>query len=115
MVRNGKKQNKGAIMHFQKLLSKNNILYTLILFMLIVIGFQQWQIYNLKRDFSYLDNSRELTKLSTDIENLKYKYDDHESSLNNLSADISDLNKKIDDIRISLMVGLPSRHSTYKN
>lgn len=102
-------------MHFQKLLSKNNILYTLILLMLIVIGFQQWQIYNLKRDFSYLDNSRELTKLSADIENLKYKYDDHESSLNNLSADISDLNKKIDDIRISLMVGIPSRHSTYKN
>lgn len=65
-------------MHFQKLLSKSNILYTL-------------------------------------IENLKYKYDDHESSLNNLSADISDLNKKIDDARISLMVGLPSRHSTYKN
>ena len=102
-------------MHFQKLLSKNNILYTLILLMLIVIGFQQWQIYNLKREFSYLDNSRELSKLSTDIENLKYKYDDHESSLNNLAADISDLNKKIDDIRISLMVGLPSRNSIYRN
>ena len=67
-------------MHFQKLLSKNNTLYTLILLMLIVIGFQQWQIYNLKREFSYLDNSRELSKLSTDIENLKNKYDDHESS-----------------------------------
>lgn len=102
-------------MHFQKLLSKNNTLYTLILLMLIVIGFQQWQIYNLKREFSYLDNSRELSKLSTDIENLKYKYDDHESSLNNLAADISDLNKKINDIRISLMVGLPSRNSIYKN
>lgn len=38
-------------MHFQKLLSKSNILYTLILLMLILIGFQQWQIYNLKRDF----------------------------------------------------------------
>lgn len=102
-------------MHFQKLLSKNNTLYTLILLMLIVIGFQQWQIYNLKRDFSYLDNSRELMKLSTDIESLKYQYDEHDSSLNSLSSDISDLNKKIDDIRISLMVGLPSRHSTYKN
>lgn len=102
-------------MHFQKLLSKNNILYTLILLMLIVIGFQQWQIYNLKREFSYLDNSRELTKLSADIENLKYKYDEHDSSLNSLSSDISDLNKKIDDIRISLMVGLPSRNSIYRN
>lgn len=102
-------------MHFQKLLSKSNILYTLILLMLILIGFQQWQIYNLKRDFSYLDNSRELMKLSTDIESLKYQYDEHDSSLNSLSSDISDLNKKIDDIRISLMVGMPSRNSIYRN
>lgn len=102
-------------MFFQKLLSKNNILYVLVLFMLFVIGFQQWQIYNLKKDFSYLDNSRELMKLSTDIESLKYQYDEHDSSLNSLSSDISDLNKKIDDIRISLMVGMSSRNSIYRN
>lgn len=102
-------------MFFQKLLSKNNILYVLVLFMLFVIGFQQWQIYNLKKDFSYLDNSRELMKLSTDIESLKYQYDEHDSSLNSLSSDISDLNKKIDDIRISLIVGMPSHNSIYRN